>query len=250
MVGYVTAYPVTFAPNVSPTKQAAAEAAADHILERLAAARRASGRATLAVSGGSTPQLMFEAMARADFNWAGIHFFWVDERCVPPDHSDSNFGMTKEALLDSIAIAPGNTHRIQGERKPAEAAGLYRREIEEVFGLGENVSATMPRFDVIHLGMGPDAHTASLFPGEELIGDRDGLAECVYAASKDSWRVTLLPGVLLAAADTVFLVTGEDKAAVLREVVDGPYDPRQRPGQLIAREADPVHWFLDEAALP
>ena len=241
---------MTFAPNVSPTKQAAAEAAAAHILERLASTRRASGRATLAVSGGSTPELMFEAMAATDFDWTGIHFFWVDERCVPPDHSDSNFGMTKEALLDAIAIDPGNTHRIRGERAPAEAAVLYHEEIEEVFDLDQSAPGTMPRFDVIHLGMGPDAHTASLFPGEELIGDREGLTASVYAASKDSWRVTLLPGVLLAAADTVFLVTGEDKAAALREVVDGPYDPRQRPGQLIAREADPVHWFLDDAALP
>ena len=169
---------------------------------------------------------------------------------MPPDHSDSNFGMTKEALLDLIAIDPGNTHRIRGERAPAEAAVLYHEEIEEVFDLGQSAPGTMPQFDVIHLGMAPDAHTAGLFPGEELIGDRDGLAECVYAASKDSWRVTLLPGVLLAAADTVFLVTGEDKAAALREVVDGPYDPRRRPVQLIAREADPVHWFLDDAALP
>ena len=241
---------MNFAPHVFATKQAAAEAAGGHILERLAAARRVAGRATLAVSGGSTPRLMFQAMAGAGFDWAGVHIFWVNERCVRPDHADSNYGMTKEALLDAIVIAPNNIHRIQGEREPAEAADLYRRDIEEAFALAETPAGTMPRFDVVHLGMGPDTHTASLFPGEELIGDRQGLAASVYAASKDSWRVTLLPAVLLAAVDTVFLVTGGDKAAALREVLNGPYDPRRRPVQLIAREADPVHWFLDEAAKP
>ena len=240
--------PMNFAPHISPTKDAAAAAAAGHILERLEAARQASGRATLAVSGGSTPRLMFQVMATAGFDWADVHIFWVDERCVPPDAADSNYGMTKEALFDSIAIAPDNIHRIQGEREPAEASTLYRAEIEKVFELADKPSGTMPRFDVVHLGMGPDRHTASLFPGEELINDRRGLTAAVYAASQDSWRVTLLPGVLLAAADTVFLVTGDDKAAALREVINGPYDPQQRPVQLIARDANPVHWFLDEAA--
>ena len=246
----MAAFPKNFAPHISVTKEAAAAAAASHILERLEAARQASGRATLAVSGGSTPRLMFQAMAAADFNWADVHISWVDERCVPPDHADSNYGMTKEALLDSIAISADNIHRIQGEREPAEASNLYRGEIEEVFALAEEPAGTMPRFDVLHLGMGPDSHTASLFPGEELIDDRRGLTAPVYAVSKDSWRVTLLPGVLLAAADTVFLVSGDDKAAALREVLNGPYDPRQRPVQLIAHDADPVHWFLDEAAKP
>ena len=241
---------MNFAPHISPTKDAAAQAAAAHILERLAEACQVSRRATLAVSGGSTPRLMFQAMAAAGFDWADIHIFWVDERCVSPDHPDSNYGMTKEALLDSIAITAGNVHRIQGEREPAEASKLYRGEIETIFGPAEKPAGTMPRFDVVHLGMGSDSHTASLFPGEEIIDDRAGLTASVYAASKDSWRVTLLPGVLLAAADTVFLITGDDKAAALREVVDGPYDPRQRPVQLIAREAEAVHWFLDEAAKP
>ena len=191
---------MNFAPHVSATKQAAAEAAGSHILERLAAARRVGGRATLAVSGGSTPRLMFQAMAGAGFDWAGVHIFWVDERCVRPDHADSNYGMTKEALLDAIAIAPARVYRIRGECEPAEAASLYCQEIDDAFGLHEKAPGTMPRFDVIHLGMGPDAHTASLFPGETLIGDREGLAASVYAVSKENWRVTLLPGVLLAAA--------------------------------------------------
>ena len=163
---------MNFAPHISPSKDAAAQAAAAHILERLAEARQVSRRATLAVSGGSTPRLMFQAMAAAGFDWADIHIFWVDERCVSPDHPDSNYRMTKEALLDSIAIAAGNVHRIQGEREPAEASKLYRGEIETIFGPAEKPAGTMPRFDVVHLGMGPDSHTASLFPGEEIIDDR------------------------------------------------------------------------------
>ena len=231
--------------HVSSDKANAAGAAANHILKLLATALAERPMATLAVSGGSTPKLMFEAMAAAEFDWQRVHVFWVDERCVPPDHPDSNFGMTRRAWLDRIALPPRQIHRIEGEREPQQAAADYEEDIRRFFKLDES---GLPRFDVVHLGMGPDSHTASLFPGEDLIGDRRGIAASVYAASRQSYRVTLLPGVLLNAVETVFLVSGSDKAEPLRDVFQEPLDASLRPVQLFARHSKNVHWFLDNAA--
>ena len=231
--------------HVSSDKAAAASTAADHILQSLAAALAERPTATLAVSGGSTPKLMFEAMAAAEFDWRRVHVFWVDERCVPPDHPDSNFGMTRRAWLDSVALPAEQVHRIEGEREPQQAAADYEADIRRFFKLDED---GLPRFDVVHLGMGPDSHTASLFPGESLIDDRRGIAASVYAASKQSYRVTLLPGVLLSANETVFLVSGSDKAEPLRDVFQELLDTSLRPVQLFARQSKNVHWFLDNGA--
>ena len=231
--------------HVSPDKTAAAKAAADHILRSLTTALGERPLATIAVSGGSTPKLMFEAMAAAEFDWSRVHVFWVDERCVPPDHADSNFGMTTRAWLDSVDLDLDQVHRIEGEWQAQQAAGDYVADIRRFFKLEEDA---LPRFDVVHLGMGPDSHTASLFPGEDLIDDRRGIASSVYAASKKSYRVTLLPGVLLNAAETVFLVAGSDKAEPLREVFQEPLDASLRPVQLFARQSRNVHLFLDSEA--
>ena len=231
--------------HVSPDKTAAAKAAANHILRSLAAALAERPLATIAVSGGSTPRLMFEAMAAAEFDWSRVHVFWVDERCVPPDHADSNFGMTTRAWLDRVNLGLDQVHRIEGEWQAQQAAGDYVADIRRFFQLEGDA---LPRFDVVHLGMGPDSHTASLFPGEDLIDDRRGIASSVYAAYKKSYRVTLLPGVLLNAAETVFLVAGSDKAEPLRDVFQEPLDTSLRPVQLFARQSPNVRWFLDEAA--
>jgi len=231
--------------HVSPDKANAARAAAEHILQSLGAALSERPSATLAVSGGSTPKLMFEAMAAAEFGWRRVHLFWADERCVPPDHPDSNFGMTRRAWLDRVALPAEQVHRIEGEREPQQAAADYEADIRRFFKLEGDA---LPRFDVVHLGMGPDSHTASLFPGEDLIDNRQGIAASVYAASKQSYRVTLLPGVLLNAAETVFLVSGADKAGPLRHVFQEPLDATLRPVQLFARQSKNVHWFLDSEA--
>ena len=136
-------------------------------------------------------------------------------------------------------------HRVCGELTPASAAKRYVDEIRDFFGLepGE-----MPHFDVVHRGMGPDAHTASLFPGEPLIDDREGIAAAVYVEKFHQWRVTLLPGALLAAKHTVFLVTGADKAEAVRAVFKEEYDPKKYPAQIASHHGRGVTWFLDEAA--
>jgi 6-phosphogluconolactonase len=197
----------------------------------------------LAISGGNTPKRMFQLLAQSGLDWSKIHVFFVDERCVPPDNEASNYRMANAALFEPAEIPKSNVHRIWGELDPAEAARKYVEEIKLVFGPG------LPVFDVIHRGMGADAHTASLFPGEPLIGDRRGIAANVWVAKLNMARVTLLPGVLLAAKNTVLQVAGADKAEPLYNVLNGPEDAFQYPCQLGTRGDDSrAVWFLDEAA--
>jgi 6-phosphogluconolactonase len=228
----------------SSSLQAAAACAA-FIADLLNRRVAANGIATLAISGGSTPKPMFENLAAAKLDWSKIHIFWVDERCVPPDHEQSNFKMADATLLRPAGVPPGRAHRIYGELPPDEAAGKYVFEIQTVFSLAPGA---LPVFDLLHRGMGPDAHTASLFPGEPLIADRTGIAAHVWVEKMKMDRVTLLPGVLLAAVQTVLEVAGADKAEPLYEVLYGPDDPFRFPCQIATRGSDRAVWFLDEAA--
>jgi 6-phosphogluconolactonase len=136
-------------------------------------------------------------------------------------------------------------HRIHGEMEPHEAADAYIQKIREFFNLK---SGEIPHFDIIHRGIGPDAHTASLFPGDPHIEDREGIAAAVYVEKKQQWRVTLLPGVLMAAKHTIFLVTGEDKAAAVKAVLEEPYEPMKYPAQMSTHHGRGVTMFLDTAA--
>lgn len=229
------------------TPLAAAEACGDRTLEILAQARKERGIATLAVSGGSTPKLMFAHMAKSGFDWANVHIFQVDERCVPPDHPLNNFRMLKESLLDSIAVDQSQIHRVKGELPREQGAELYLDDIRRSFQLSGNA---LPVFDVVQRGMGPDAHTASLFPGEPLIGDRSGIAAAVdvdkpYIDKAMRYRVTLLPGVLEIARHTLCLATGADKAEALHKVLRGPRDPFQFPSQIASQD---MVWYIDKAA--
>jgi 6-phosphogluconolactonase len=231
--------------RVHNSKEEAAAAAAEFVLSKLDEALQRARRSTLAVSGGSTPKLMFEAMARQEFEWPKLQLFFVDERPVPPGHPESNFSMTDKALCQRVGLEAGQVHRIAGEREPAAAAGLYADELIESFAVAEGEA---PRFDVLHLGMGDVAHTASRFPGEPLILDRVGVVGSVYASARKSYRVSLLPKVLLHAAHVVFLVTGKDKAKPLQLVLEGPQDFLAYPAQLVDRQAEKVVWFVDRAA--
>jgi len=228
-----------------PTAEGAAAACGDRILALLDAAKRERRVATLAVSGGSTPRLMFQAMAHSGFDWNGVELFWVDERMVPQSDALSNYRMTREALLDAIGLPDARIHRIAGELRPEDAAAGYVAEIMRVFGLS---GGELPVFDVIQRGMGPDMHTASLFPGEPLILNETDIAAAVFVAKmekQEQHRVTLLPGVLMRARQTLCLVSGADKAAALRNVLREPPNPLQRPAQ-IASEA--MAWYVDDLA--
>ena len=229
----------------SPDAAAAAEACAHHVTAVLEEALSGQEFATLAVSGGSTPRFLFEKLARSKLRWDHIHLFWVDERSVPPTDPASNYKLADEYLIHPAHIPQRHVHRIAGEIAPKSAAARYAAEIRDFFGLEEG---EFPRFDLVHRGMGPDAHTASLFPGDPLIDDREGIAAAVFAPKFNQWRVTLLPGVLLAAKHTVFLVAGEDKAEAVRAVFREEYDPKKYPAQIASHHGRGVTWFLDEKA--
>ncbi len=231
--------------HTSPDAAAASEACARHILSLLETALAGQEFATLAVSGGSTPKLMFPLLAAAPVPWDKVHLFWVDERCVPPTDDASNYKLANEYLISRAHIPARHVHRIMGEWKPEAAARRYSEEIREFFGLSEG---EMPRFDVLHRGIGPEAHTASLFPGDPLIDDHEDIAGSTYVEKFKQWRVTLLPGVLLAAKHTVFLVAGADKQEAVRAIFEDEYDPKKYPAQIAAHDGRGVSWFMDDAA--
>lgn len=228
-----------------PDATAAAEACAHHIVALLEEALSGQDLATLAVSGGTTPKLMFEKLAGSKLHWDRIHLFFVDERCVPPNDPASNYKLANEHLIQRAHIPLRHVHRVMGEMAPEHAASRYVAEIREFFGLEEG---EMPHFDVVHRGMGPDAHSASLFPGDPLIADREHIAAATFAAKFQQWRVTLLPGALLEAKHTVFLVAGDDKPEAVRAVFREEYDPMKYPAQIASHHGRGVTWFLDQAA--
>jgi 6-phosphogluconolactonase len=224
---------------------AAAESGCHFILHLLEEALAGQDFASLAVSGGTTPKLMFQKLAATKFNWDKVFLFFVDERCVPPTDPASNYKLVEECLIRPAHIPGRNVHRIMGEINPETAAKDYADEIREFFALEDGA---MPRFDVVHRGMGPDAHTASLFPGEPLIDDRENIAAAVWVEKFHMWRVTLLPGALLAAKHNVFLVCDDDKAEAVRAVFNEEYDPKKYPAQIASHHGRGVTWFLDQAA--
>lgn len=229
--------------------QAASDACAHKILESLERALATEPRASLAVSGGNTPKMMFAEMAKAGFDWSNVHLFWVDERVVPPSDSQSNYKLAKDYFIDAAHFPAANVHRVQGELTANAAAKLYEEDIRAYFHLAPGA---LPQFDVVHRGMGPDAHTASLFPGEPLIDDRKNLVAAVYVEKFHQWRVTLLPAVLEAARHTLMLAAGDDKAEPLRAVLREPYNPKRYPAQIATYDcdgdSDRAIWFLDKPA--
>jgi len=240
--------------EILPTAELAADAAARRFIAAANDAIRSHGKFVVALSGGSTPRSMYAQLAAepaaSSVNWSRVQVLWGDERCVPPDHAASNYRMAREALLDHVPIPAANVHRIHGEDDPAEAATVYEQVIRDLLRtpLGPPRDAPGGRIDLVLLGLGEDAHTASLFPGRAAL--RDTLcwvrAEQVQAVS--AWRVTLTPVIINAAAEVAFLVSGGAKAAILRQVLEGPRRPYQLPAQLIAPIAGRVRWFVDASA--
>jgi 6-phosphogluconolactonase len=222
-----------------------AEQCADHIENLLRGTIASTGKATFAISGGNTPAPMFRKLAASGLDWSKIHIFWVDERCVPPTDKQSNFKSANESLLQPARIPEANIHRVLGELPPDEAAAKYIEDIKGSFVLKGD---ELPAFDIMHRGMGPDAHTASLFPGEPLISDTTHIAARVWVEKMKMDRVTLLPGVLRKAKHTVLQAVGPDKAEPLYEVLYGPEDIHQFPCQIAARNSDTAVWFIDREA--
>jgi len=225
-------------------------AAADELAAVARAAVAARGSCAVAVSGGSTPKRLFQLLAargRDALPWDQIHLWWGDERCVPPDHPDSNYRMTREALIEPLGLDAQRVHRMPAEEPDHELAALtYERALVAELGVP-------PVFDYMMLGMGPDGHTASLFPGSPGLDERE---RWVIANVVDSpltkgkaTRITLTVPAIRAARMIRFLVAGADKADTLRAVLEGPEDPHRYPSQLI-RQAPGVDlaWLVDRAA--
>jgi 6-phosphogluconolactonase len=231
--------------EISPTPAAAAEACGLALLDILTAALAARPTASLAISGGSTPKLLFAWLAEQPFDWSRVHLFWVDERAVPPGDPQSNFTLADTHWLTPAAFPKENIHRIHAEKPVGEAASLYADDIRGHFHLAEG---QIPVFDVIQQGMGADVHTASLFPGDPAVLDSTGLTAAVYVEKLKSARITLLPAVLVAARHTLMLVCGEDKQPALETVFHGPENIAHYPAQWTRRHQGEVTWFLDEAA--
>ena len=223
--------------------------------ERFAALAReaveARGRFAVALSGGSTPKALFQLLARDPFRsavpWDRIELFWGDERCVSPDHADSNYRMTRESLLQAVPITPARTHRIEAEKDDhAAVAAAYEAEIARV--LGGTPGGTPPVFDLVFLGMGPDGHTASLFPGTTALGERRRWVVANHVPKFKADRITLTYPILNQAARVVFLAAGGDKASVLQEVLEGPPALERLPSQGIRPDAGELLWLVDRAA--
>ena len=229
----------------------AREAAAE--LTRIARnAAAATGRFTLALSGGSTPRRLYALLAdpaasyRAAIPWEATQIFFGDERHVSPVDPRSNYRMANEALLAHVPIPPSNVHRVEAELADAsEAAARYAQEIARVFLLSPG---EWPRFDLILLGMGPDGHTASLFPGSDALAVRDRTVAANWVAKLDAFRITLTLPVFDAAAAVHFLVAGADKAKTLSAVFDPSSPPDAFPCQRIRPRSGELLWLVDRAA--
>lgn len=205
------------------------------------------GRFAVALSGGSTPKAMFHILADKPFAdalpWRSIFFLWGDERCVPPDHADSNYRMANETLLSKVAIPRENIFRIPAEDEDHErAAASYSETLQKFF------AEQKPHFDLVFLGMGADGHTASLFPGTAALHANDRIVVANYVEKLQSWRVTLTAETINRARNIIFLVAGEDKAPALKEVIEGPRNSEKYPSQLIEPFYGSLLWMVDEAA--
>ena len=205
----------------------------------------------VALSGGSTPKNMFAILAndaalREQMPWDSVHFFWGDERHVAPDHADSNYRMTNEAMLSRVPVPPENIHRIRAENPDAgKAAEDYEQELRGFFKLE---TEQLPAFDCVFLGMGPDGHTASLFPGTKALHERQQLVVSNWVAKFQSFRITLTAPVLNNADTVIFLVSGEEKAEPLRVVLEGQKQTSRFPSQLIEPTHGKLLWLVDRAA--
>lgn len=242
---------ITVEYRVYDGPEALAQAAAEHFLETAKKSAAAKGRARIAVSGGNTPKSTFELLANpqekffGSMPWPQIELFFVDERTVPPTDHDSNYRMTREAMLDKVPLKPEQVIRIEGELPPEEAAARYESAIRNQFRLE---GAETPRFDVLQLGMGDDGHTASLFPHTDAIHELGRIAVANHVPQKDTWRVTLTWPVIINADEVFFLIEGKDKAEPLQRVLQGPYDPETLPSQLIQPKNGRLLFLLDKDA--
>jgi 6-phosphogluconolactonase len=231
------------------TPQELFEAAAELVASTASEAITERGRFTIALSGGSTPKNLYNLLAtnaRSSLPWDRMFFFFGDERHVPPTDPESNYRMANEAMLSKVPVAPGNVFRVEAEKPDAGAAATaYEQTLRKFFALE---AGQIPAFDLILLGMGPDGHTASLFPGTEALQEKSKLFVANWVEKLKTHRLTLTLPVLNAARCVAFLVSGTDKAPVLKSVLEGDAPGEQYPAKLVRPAQGKLIWLLDRAA--
>lgn len=236
--------------RIYPGLEEMGQAAAEMIVREGNEAIARRGRFLMVLAGGSTPRSLYAQLAgdefRSKLDWAKVHFFWGDERAVPPIHLDSNFRMARETLLSKIAIPQDHIHRILSEKTvTSEAAKSYAAVLRGFFNLKDG---EWPRFDVVLLGMGPEGHTASLFPGNPAVQETQQLVMAPWVDQMKCYRVTLTPPALDHSGHVVFFVAGADKAAAVRAVLEGEFHPETYPAQIIQPVDGQLIWILDRSA--
>ena len=221
-------------------------AVAELFLEKACLAVEQKGRFTVSLAGGETPRRIYEILGKPPYSrnipWKQIHVYWGDERYVPADDIRSNQLMARKAFLDHVPIPPEQVHPILCEVSPQQTATAYEKVISATF------LEPKPTFDFIFLGLGSDGHTASLFPNTSVLAEKEHLVSHVYLPEQDSHRVTLTAPLINQAMTIVFMVTGDTKAEIVREVLEGLQDHRRLPSQMIAPSKGDLYWFLDQGA--
>jgi len=236
--------------RIFPDVEALSKAAAAEFVRCAGETVAARGRFTVALSGGSTPKRLYQLLTtepyRSQIDWGRVEIFWGDERCVPPDHKDSNYRMAREAMLTQLPIPAEHIHRLEAERADREAAARdYEAVLARVFGVSSG--GEPPALDLILLGMGPDGHTASLFPHTQALDETRHWVVPNHVPQLNTDRLTLTRPILNRGREVLFLVAGADKAERLVEVLAGPADPKRLPSQSIQPEGQLV-WFVESAA--
>lgn len=227
-----------------PTPSTLAAAAGELLVELADKAIEERDICHVALSGGSTPRAVHTWLAEhaQDHDWSKVHFWFGDERCVPPDHPDSNYNMARQTFLDALHIQEANIHPMRGEFKPLEAAEIYAHDLQSAF------PEELPRFDLIFLGLGDDGHTASLFPQTEALHETERWVVANHVEKLGAWRLTLTAPVINHARVIAFLVVGANKADALYTILHGDYQPDDFPAQMIHPTAGRLVWLVDEAA--
>ncbi|MGB9106059.1 MAG: 6-phosphogluconolactonase [Terriglobales bacterium] len=234
--------------RVYADREQLAGAAAELFVKTAAESIAARGCFRVALSGGSTPRRVYELLATEAFSrrvdWDRADIFWGDERYVPAEDRDSNYRMAHEALLRHVPAPAANIHRVPTNiRPPHAAAEAYEEDIRQCF----RDSVSVPQFDLIYLGLGANGHTASLFPRSQALQERARLVVADFVPEVDGWRISMSAPLLNHGRTVAFLIAGEEKAEVLREILLGPPDPDRLPAQLIAPEGK-LLWLVDGAA--
>lgn len=232
---------------IYPDLDTISEQAARYVVQVANQAIVTHGRFMVALSGGNTPKKLFSLLSSDSYlsqiDWTLAEIFWVDERCVPPDDPESSYHMARETLLRAVPIPATQVHRMPADRPDRDAASLaYTLEMQRVFGTNG-----IPAFDLVQLGMGPEGHTASLFPHQPSLHETTRLVMPVSVPKPPPDRLTVTPPLLNAAHNVLFLATGADKVDALRAVIEGPFNPDEYPAQIVRPPGGEVTWMVDTA---